>query len=54
MQLGQDDVTHEPIAELGVLAKRKCDVFENAEVGQERAILKQHPEALAQHVKLSL
>ena len=36
--------------QVGVLAHREGDVLEHVEVGEQRAVLKQHPHALAQRV----
>ena len=54
MQLGQDDMADQAVAQLRVLAQRKGHVFEHAEVGQQRAVLEQHPEALPQRVEFRL
>ena len=54
MQFGQHNVTYQPLAKIGVLAQRKGDVFENAEIRQQRAVLEQHAKALPQTVELAL
>ncbi len=46
VQFGQHHMTNQAIGELGVLAQREGDIFEDAEVGQQRTVLEQHAESL--------
>ena len=54
MQLGKNDMANQSRAQLRVLTQWKRDVFKHAEVGQQRPVLEQHPEALAHLVELVL
>jgi hypothetical protein len=47
LQLRHHDVAQEALRQACVLAQRKCDVFVHVEIGQQRAILEQHPHAPA-------
>ena len=52
MQLGKHDMANQALAQLRVFPQRKRDVFEDVEVREQRAILEQHAEPLAQQVEL--
>ena len=51
LQLGEHDQTDQPLRQIGVLAQRKGDVLEDAQVREERAVLEQHAHALAQRIQ---
>ena len=47
VQLHQHDVAHQRFGQIGVFAQWKGDVFKHIHVGEQRAVLKQHPHAPA-------
>ena len=48
VQLGQHELAHQRLGQLGVRAHRKRDVFVDVFVGEQRAVLEQHAHAPAQ------
>jgi hypothetical protein len=54
MQLGEHNVTDQPVRQLCMFPQGKCNVFEDIDIRQQCAILKQHAEAAAKPVKLLL
>ena len=51
MQLHEHDVAYQAFRKPGVLTQRERDVLEHVEVGEQRAVLKQHAHAPAQRVQ---
>ena len=53
LQFHQHQLAQHRLGQLGVLAQRECHVLEHRQIGQQRAVLEQQPDALAQLVELA-
>ena len=52
LQFCQHQLPNQPLGQIGMFTQWERDVLEHAQVGEQRAVLKQHSHPAPQHIKL--